>query len=84
MRRSILVLVMVIFVDCERIEIYKDEYASVYFGLTIWWREKQGSQGAHYTLSCTQPIIIHVEHCRLQIMQDIHAEHYCTALGFAL
>ena len=34
-------------------EIYKDEYVSVYFGLTIWWRKKQGSQGTHYTLCIT-------------------------------
>ena len=38
------------YVDCGRIEIYKDEYVSVYYGLTIWWGKKQGSQGAHCTL----------------------------------
>ena len=66
-------------------EIYKDEYASVYFGLTIWWGKKQGSQGAHYTLCITHytHLASHIIPCALHSIHDLHIVH-CTVLGFAL
>ena len=74
-------------VDCGRIEIYKDEYVSVYFGLTIWWRKKQGSQGTHYTFCITHYtcLALHIIPRALHIIHDVdvHIEQCSTILGFA-
>ena len=65
-------------VDDGRMEIYKDEYVSVYFGLTIWWGKKQGSQGAHCTLCIAHytRLASHIISRALHIIHDLHIEPY--------